>query len=291
MKTTVTGYMRDFGIIYTRKEIIMQNLQIASDLTPIETYDLNLFSTYANDNHLGSEKYNQVNTKQLIEYITQTTDYKVVSYKEAIAKDSSKQAFQPHLIRLRHAKYFEPCEHEYIPELILLNSHNAKQSIQLKLGFFRFACANGIIAGNSVNCFKAKHINFDYNALTQFINKIPELAEQASEQIDKLSSKFIGDDFKRAFAFNALDIKGYWDTKTGNRALERRNTAFKMALLESMTKPKRQQDAGNDLWSIFNIVQENLIRGNRFIRPINGITKQVDINSKLWNDTLELIAA
>jgi len=57
-----------------------------------------------------------------------------------------------------------------------------------------------------------------------------------------------------------------------------------------MSTVRREADRGNDLWSTFNVAQENLIRGGfvngstrRKVRPITSIQKDVNFNSQLWD--------
>ena len=48
------------------------------------------------------------------------------------------------------------------------------------------------------------------------------------------------------------------------------------------------EDYADDLWTVFNVVQEKLIRGgiklptNRHSRPINNFVNDNTINTKLW---------
>jgi hypothetical protein len=57
---------------------------------------------------------------------------------------------------------------------------------------------------------------------------------------------------------------------------------------------RRNEDTSMDLWTVFNVVQENMIRGARFrewrgyrrqrvtIRPITGLDQNLKINKELW---------
>jgi hypothetical protein len=66
--------------------------------------------------------------------------------------------------------------------------------------------------------------------------------------------------------------------------------------------PYRPEDRGNDLWTTFNVVQENLIRGGvgyttrnskgrkvyRRSRPVRGIDGDLKLNRALWRQAEEL---
>lgn len=79
-----------------------------------------------------------------------------------------------------------------------------------------------------------------------------------------------------------------------NQALGVRYTrgAHQPVTAEQVLAPRRSADAGADLWRVFNVVQENLMRGGvvgraasgRAVRsrPIRAIREDVRINSQLW---------
>jgi len=65
---------------------------------------------------------------------------------------------------------------------------------------------------------------------------------------------------------------------------------------KELLKPTRPEDNGNDLWSIFNIVQEKLIEGNftynagsksRKARRIKNFQQDIKVNEKLFELALE----
>jgi hypothetical protein len=64
---------------------------------------------------------------------------------------------------------------------------------------------------------------------------------------------------------------------------------------------RRAEDLGNDLWSVLNRCQENLLRGglNRLVtsgrrsrtRPITAIREDVRVNGRLWDLAEEVLSA
>jgi hypothetical protein len=52
---------------------------------------------------------------------------------------------------------------------------------------------------------------------------------------------------------------------------------------EKILAHRREEDAGNSAWVVYNRVQENLIRGiEGFSRPINSYLDNVRVNQLLW---------
>ena len=66
-------------------------------------------------------------------------------------------------------------------------------------------------------------------------------------------------------------------------------------LPQELLVPLREQDKGNDLWSVFNVVQEKLVRGgfkytlregrrtNRTARRISNFIQDIRINEELFD--------
>jgi len=59
--------------------------------------------------------------------------------------------------------------------------------------------------------------------------------------------------------------------------------------IEAVSTARRSEDAGSDLWSVFNVAQENIIRGGfvnsntrRQTREITNISRNVQLNENLW---------
>jgi hypothetical protein len=65
--------------------------------------------------------------------------------------------------------------------------------------------------------------------------------------------------------------------------------------------PVREEDEGDDLWTVFNVCQEKLIKGgfqavgknnkSRKQRSITSIKKDIDYNQRLWNLAMNYLPA
>ena len=101
--------------------------------------------------------------------------------------------------------------------------------------------------------------------------------------VQKFKNTQMTDSLKKEFVKKA--IKTRWEK--GNDYL----------LAEDVLRPMRGDDEGDDLWSVYNIVQEKLIRGGlvynlpngrqQTARELTNIDKRLDVNKKLWALTEE----
>ena len=194
-------------------------------------------------------------------------------------RNLEKREHTKHMIRLRHANTIMDKEAN---EIILLNSHDGTSSYQMMGGVFRFVCANGLVCGDSFADQKVRHsgkrdivhevIEGAYQVLNQF--------GQVAEQRDGMKSLILQPYEQTALAEAALSYR--YDEKDGPAPV----TATQLLM------PHRREDRADDLWTTFNRVQENVIKGGlsgrnkqgrrTTTRAVNGIDQDVKLNRALW---------
>ena len=204
-----------------------------------------------------------------------------VSVQEASVRDLSKDGYQRHYVRFRHiTDLLSPKENAI--ELLLFNSHDRTSAFSLSAGVYRFVCANGlVVANNTFDSYKIKHLGNRENDVAQAVHHISSYAPKLKRKIDDFSTIGMNESEKLAFAEAALPLR------------------FEEQLYVEPSQlliPHREADEKNDLYTVFNVVQENLIRGNlkghnRYSgraftsKPIKSIQKDVEINKGLWELT------
>lgn len=225
-----------------------------------------------------SDKYHFIPT---INVITKITEYgwHPVSVQEAGVRDLDKEGYQRHLVRFRHFDdLLNPQENAV--ELLLFNSHDRSTAFSISAGIYRFVCANGLIIADSVfESYKIKHIGERDNDVATAIERIVNIKPVLEQKIHSFGSIVLQDAEKRSFAKAAIPLRFENHLEVDPNDL---------------IAPQREDDEKNDLYTVMNVVQENLIRGNisgvnketgrRFTsREITSIGKDVDVNQGLWN--------
>ncbi|AWV04773.1 hypothetical protein DM992_36220 [Burkholderia sp. JP2-270] len=194
-------------------------------------------------------------------------------------RDSGKREFTKHMLRLRHAGQITG---EEADEIVLLNSHDGTSSYQMLAGTFRFVCQNGMVSGENIADIRVPHKG---NVVRNVINGAFDVLdgfELVREQKDGMRSVTLDREEQQAFARSALALR-YDPTDAEAPA----------PVSESqLLAPRRFEDRRDDLWTVFNRVQENLTKGGlhgrsrsgRAIstRPITGIDQNVKLNRALW---------
>ena len=192
-------------------------------------------------------------------------------------RHEDRRDFTKHMLRLRHASQIDGTEAN---EVILLNSHDGTSSYQMLAGMFRFVCQNGLVCGNAFADVRVPHKG---NVTDQVIEGAYEVVsgfEQVQHSRDAMRAITLDDGEAEVFARSALTLK-YDDSGKALPITE-----------NQVLRPRRFDDNASDLWSIFNRVQENLVKGGltgrtangrqRQTRPVQGIDQNLRLNRALW---------
>lgn len=177
---------------------------------------------------------------------------------------------------------------ECYPRIILTNSHDGFNSFKFMVGLFRLVCSNGLILGDKLADMSIRHINYDFNELRHVVAASIEQVTKHISAMNQMHKTLLTEEQKKELAMRAIRMrKGDDDFQVPQDSIE-----------EILT-PRRSEDATDSLWHVFNVIQENLIKGGfqmpsangkmRKQRPIKGIVKDIDINQRLFNCAEEYI--
>ena len=193
-------------------------------------------------------------------------------------RDQGKREHTKHLVRLRHDSHISAAVGEEVPEIILLNSHDGSSSYQLMSGFFRLVCSNGLIAGDVQNDIRIRHSGNVVDDVIEGSYRVLDNIEAASQRIETYKSITLSPGEQSALADAAVQLR--W----GDSA--------PIYGSHQLLRARRYEDQQNDLWTTFNRLQENLVKGgiggrsktNRrtTTREVGGVNENVKLNRALW---------
>lgn len=242
------------------------------------------------DNHTGSLRYSQIATIDVLDKLEKCGWVPVKIDTSRAYKKSNDQV--KHLIRLQHVDTLSKDEGEVL-QMLMVNSHDCSAAYRFMMGIFRFICSNGLVTGDIFQKVSIRHVGDALGKVEQTIGSILDIAPTIHAEVDKMRQKQLEpgqiiDLCKAAYQIKYPDI---------NETL---------VMPEQLATVHRQADVGNDVWRVFNRVQENLIRGrvkvlvekpekneytgNTFtrrgykkVRSLNNIEKNVKVNRQLWD--------
>jgi len=232
-------------------------------------------ATYAH--HRASDKYSFVSTLSAVNFLRDSGWLPVSASEVSSRKGSDRKGFQKHMIRLTRSDLMVG---EHRMDLVLYNSHDRGSAFVLIGGVFSFICSNGMIVGDKMAEFHHKHIGFDPH---QFI----ESADQVQNHMIKVAD--VIDEWKGIEL--SPDEKGIYVSAAHQIIYEEPESA-PIEPMKLLTARRYQDENKNDLWGVFNTVQENAIQGGLTgqradgkrtrTRKVKSIEKDKKLNKALW---------
>ena len=230
-----------------------------------------------------SERYAFLPTGQVVTRMREA-GWAPVEATEQRVRLEGRLGFQKHLLRFQRRDLIA-VKGEFAAEIVLVNSHDRSSAYQIHAGLFRFICGNGMmVADSTFERVSIRHSGFTpdqvIDASFQVLDQIPQI----TASVENFRARRLSPAESRAFAESALLLR-YDDLQTAPIAADK--------LLQS----RRMEDAGDNLWNVFNRVQENLLRGglkdysrrktdgHRFprTRAVAGLDENIRLNKSLWH--------
>ena len=221
-------------------------------------------------------------------HFTPTTDvidsmdklgWKLTAAKQSKTNVPLRRDFGTHIVTFQHPDLYIKDANGGIegrPTVNLLNSHDGSRPINFEMGIFRLVCSNGLmVKDKDFGGFKERHTKYDFNAIRSMIEEKVSGLNTVLEKINRWNSVEMRPLDRKQFAIDALILRA---------GEERQPEEYEiMGVLEA----RREADAPNTLWHVFNRVQENVIKGgfqmnNRTARAITNPIADMELNQGLW---------
>ena len=257
-----------------------------------------VFATEAH--HSRSERFVPVPTIHIVRGLVRE-GWLVTSAQQQKTRVADKAPFTKHMLRFRRLDSRELAVGDNLLELVLVNANDGAARYQLDAGIFRVACMNGMIVKSKD--FGGVRVRHTGDAVRQVIEGSHEVLKSANKALTAPQdwSKIQLSERER-FAF----AKGAAVERWG---IDENNNVLAPVGPDDLLRPRRTADTGRDLWSTFNVLQENVTMGGQdgrtasgrrhTTRQIRGIDQSMTVNRGLWqmaewladNRSIETVAA
>lgn len=228
-----------------------------------------------------SDKYGFIPTINVVNGLRDNGFFPVMAG-QSRTRVEEKKNHTKHIMRFRHKDAIQVGG--VIPEIVLVNSHDGSTSYQLRAGVYRLVCSNGMIVGNDIFCRRVKHQGCVVDRVVEAANDLIEVVPISVKKAIEWQQIELNPKQKIILAESAMSMKWQADSKMKP---------------ESLLVPKRSADTKNDLWTTFNVIQENVIRGGiryrteegqrQTTRPVNSVGENVRLNTALWMLTEKMV--
>lgn len=229
-----------------------------------------------------SERYRPVPTAPLAEKF-KSLGFTVDSFTRRGCRNVNKVPFVKHQVRLSHSELLKNEGNRDIKlQLLISNSFDGTSALKMMLGFFRLVCSNGLVVGTSYEHFSHRHVGNIIEEVDSSIERIVAQTDRLLFDVDKMKSKTLNVIDARDFLIAAAKIK---DEK----------------IQEALFEPRREADTALDIFTLYNVAQEGIIRGNtefitetgerKTMRRLRNLDEIERINRELFDLALQFANA
>jgi hypothetical protein len=238
-------------------------------------------SIFAAGKHASrSERYTYIPTIEVLRGLRHE-GFEPFMVAQGKSRTEGRTEFTKHMIRMRHAG--QASASQEANEIILINSHDGASSYQMLAGVFRFVCCNGLVVGDVANDIRIPHKGNVQGEVIEGAVRVLSDFEAVDASKDAMKTIDLQPEEQAAFATAALTLR------YGERS-ESQTPAPISA--EQLLQARRPEDLGHSLWTTFQRIQENAVRGGQPGRSVQGrrmrtrevasIDRGVSLNRALW---------
>ncbi|EHD1638473.1 DUF945 domain-containing protein [Salmonella enterica] len=223
-----------------------------------------------------SERYSYIPTSTVLAKL-RNEGFEPFMVCQTRVRHEDRREFTKHMLRLRHASQINGKEAN---EIILINSHDGTSSYQMLAGMFRFVCQNGLVCGDIVGNVRVPHKGNVTDHVIEGAYEVLSGFDRVQDSREAMRAITLDDGEAEVFAKSALTLKYDSESKV-------------LPITESQVLATRRFDDNRpDLWSVFNRIQENLVKGglsgrtatgrHQRTRAVQGIDQNIRLNRALW---------
>ncbi len=235
-----------------------------------------IFAREAHDSR--SERYVYVPTIEIVEGLRREGWFPFFAV-QAVPRDGDRMGHAKHMLRLRRDGGIGKPE---AAEVIIVNSHDGTSSYQMFAGMLRFVCTNSLVAGERFEEVRVPHKGNIQHDIIEGVYTVAEDFPRLIDASETMKEITLSADERHVLAEASL-VARYGEEESPIRP-------------DQIITPRRREDNGQSLWTTFNAIQENMVKGGLHgqrrnaegrirrsqTRAVNGIDQNVTLNRALW---------
>jgi hypothetical protein len=244
-----------------------------------------VFATTAHESR--SARFRPIATIDVIRMLDQE-GFGVVGAKQSVARIEDRKDFTKHMLRLRKKDEVQRRVSDTVFEVLLKNANDGTAAYDLLSGLFRIRCLNSLVAMDTqMSTQRVRHSGDVAPKVIEGVFSVVKDAERALNAPDQWGQLQLAAPEQMFLAEAAHAIRF---------PVDENNNQTTNVKPEQMLHVRRTGDIGDDLWTVFNRVQENVVRGGlnnygynaegRFrrahTREVKGIDQSTALNRALW---------
>lgn len=245
-----------------------------------------------------SKHYVQANTMTVVRDLAQLGWFPVMA-KQCRGKKNSSGIHSFHMIAFQNPnvkimRTDGSQEVDIYPRIILSNSHDGFNSFKFMVGLYRTICSNGlVVCDEQFAQIAIRHMNYDFEELRVVVAKAISDIPNIVYEINAMRNITPSEEQRIALATEVVRIR--------KGIAQEEDLELSEEVVEDILTPLRSEDKANDLWTLFNVCQEKMIKGGFYCqnsgtkvrkqKSITSIKKDLDYNQRLWQIARQYLLA
>lgn len=234
-----------------------------------------------------SDKYAFVPTHAVLDTFRNAGYYPIMA-SESKVRNLENLGYQKHIIQFRSLdNLLRPNAVEEYADIVLTNSHNRTSSFKVDLAYWRLVYSNMLIVpSQSFVSSSIIHSGFQESKIHHAIEEVTSFMPTIETEIEQFKGIMLNPKEQQSLAYAAIDL--------------RFDTAKHEIEPNELLTIHREADTDNSLWTIFNRIQEAIIRGgikgrnketgrSFTSKAIHAIDANFSLNKELWS-TVQMMA-
>jgi len=223
-----------------------------------------------------TDKYMFLDTRKVVDDM-KDLGYEVAGVRRPKARTKA-GAYALHEVEFRKPEHIGQGIDE-APRILFFNSYDGSRKAQFMMGLIRFACDNGLVLGDHLQQAKFVHLG----------DHLDQLMEQVVGMVEKQDEIFGRIDRMKTITLDRLDALALAEQATELRFPDEGIDINPSNFLQV----RRREDLAPNLWTRWNVLQENLLKGGvpivnakgqaRLSAPVNEIDRSTKLNKDLWD--------
>lgn len=240
--------------------------------------------------HAMSEQYVPLPTFTVLARLREE-GFAPTSVMQARTRKEDKRDHVKHLIRFRQVEMLGTRAPGFF-EFLMINSSDGSSAYQFLAGWWRTVCSNGLIVGDRLLEVHVPHIRVTLDEIMAATFSIIAQSARVVQVVEEMGQIQTSQQEQLLLAREALSLR-YPQIVEGSLA--------QLLTPDDLLAPRRHEDRKNDLFTVTNRIQENVMKGGikktvgycktRRTGAVNGISETVSFNTKLYRfaDTIRRV--
>jgi argonaute-like protein implicated in RNA metabolism and viral defense len=218
---------------------------VGNDLKKATAFANSLDSDFIRQVQRQSQSDNYVNSLDAVREL-QKEGWELQGVKEN--KHAKTRKTLSHMLQMRHPDFVirdAKGKVDAVASITINNSTTGDRPLEASLGSYRLVCSNGLIRHDEYANAAIQHTSIGIQSLEQAMSRLNRHADIILQEFNKLKQKDLTPEQIKTFATEAAKLR------YNEAELSEIN-------IDDLLAVHRYEDAGNDMWRVFNRVQENL---------------------------------